>query len=47
MQVDDVDGVGRYIEAGAEHVIVGLASPFDLDPLASLIAQRDEANGVV
>ena len=47
VQVDDVDGVGRYIEAGAEHVIVGLASPFDLDPLASLIAQRDQANGVV
>ena len=37
---DDVDDVGRYVDAGADHVIVMLGTPFDLDPLGSLIEQR-------
>ncbi len=37
----DVDDVGRYLEAGATHVIVMVGSPFDMAPLESLIAQRD------
>ena len=37
----DVEDVGRYVDAGAEHVIVMIGSPFDLDPLQSLIDQRD------
>ena len=41
IQADDVDDVGRYIDAGADHVIVGLNSPFGLEPLSSLITQRD------
>ncbi len=41
IDADDVDDVGRYAEAGASHVIVGLNSPFDLAPLESLIGQRD------
>ena len=39
---DDVHDIGRYVAAGAEHIIVMVGHPFDLDPLASLIAQRDE-----
>jgi alkanesulfonate monooxygenase SsuD/methylene tetrahydromethanopterin reductase-like flavin-dependent oxidoreductase (luciferase family) len=42
---DDVDDIGRYVEAGASHVIVMVGSPFDLTPLESLLAQRDEING--
>ncbi len=38
---DDVHDVQRYVDAGATHVIVMLGSPFDLDPLATLMAQRD------
>ena len=41
IDADDVDDVGRYIDAGANHVIVGLNSPFGLEPLSSLIAQRE------
>ncbi|MCO5317454.1 MAG: LLM class F420-dependent oxidoreductase [Microthrixaceae bacterium] len=37
---DDVDDVGRYVDAGADHVIVMLGTPFDLDPLGSLVEQR-------
>ena len=40
VNADDVDDVGRYVDAGADHVIVMLGPPFDLDPLASLIEQR-------
>ncbi len=40
VQGDDVADVGRYIEAGADHIIVMTGHPFDLDPLASLIEQR-------
>ena len=43
--VDDVDDIGRYVEAGASHVIVMVGSPFDFAPLESLLAQRDEING--
>ena len=42
---DDVHDVERYVEAGADHVIVMTGSPFDLAPLASLIEQRDRING--
>lgn len=42
---DDVNDVGRYVEAGASHVIVMVGSPFDLGPLESLMAQRDAING--
>ena len=41
IQADDVDDVGRYIDAGADHMIVGLDSPLGLEPLSSLISQRD------
>jgi len=39
--VDDVEDIGRYLDAGASHVIIGLADPFDLTPLQRLIDQRD------
>ena len=38
---DDVDGIERYVDAGAEHIIVMTGDPFDLGPLQSLIEQRD------
>jgi probable F420-dependent oxidoreductase len=41
VQPDDVDDIGRYVEAGADHVIVMVGPPYDLAPLESLIAQRD------
>jgi len=41
---DDVNDIGRYVEAGASHVIVMVGSPFDLAPLESLLAQRDQIN---
>jgi probable F420-dependent oxidoreductase len=37
----DVDDVGRYVDAGADHVIVMTGHPFDLGPLRSLVDQRD------
>jgi probable F420-dependent oxidoreductase len=40
VNADDVDDVGRYVEAGAGHVIVMIGPGFDLDPLATLIEQR-------
>jgi probable F420-dependent oxidoreductase len=30
---DEIDQAERFVEAGAEHVIVAAGSPFDLDPL--------------
>ncbi len=42
VNADDVDDVGRYVEAGAGHVIVMIGPKFDLDPLATLIGQRSE-----
>ena len=41
---DDVHDIGRYVDAGATHVIVAVGNPFDLAPLESLMAQRDEIN---
>jgi probable F420-dependent oxidoreductase len=41
---DDVHDVERYLDAGADHVIVMTGTPFDLAPLASLIEQRDRIN---
>ncbi|MCB1001101.1 MAG: LLM class F420-dependent oxidoreductase [Acidimicrobiales bacterium] len=38
---DDVHDVGRYVDAGASHVIVMTSTPFDMRPLESLLAQRD------
>ena len=40
VRADDTDDVGRYVGAGADHVIVMTGHPFDLDPLATLIGQR-------
>lgn len=37
--VDDVDDIGRYADAGAQHVIVMIGAPFDLTPLERLLAQ--------
>ena len=37
---DDVDDIGRYVDAGAQHVIVMVGAPFDLAPLQNLIDQR-------
>jgi probable F420-dependent oxidoreductase len=37
---DDVDDVARYVDAGADHVIVMLGAPFDLAPLQTLLDQR-------
>lgn len=37
---DDVADVGRYLDAGASHIIVMIGSPFDLGPIESLLAQR-------
>jgi probable F420-dependent oxidoreductase len=41
----DVHDVERYVDVGADHVIVMTGSPFDLAPLGSLIEQRDRLNG--
>lgn len=42
---DDVDDIGRYLDAGAQHVIVMSAAPFDMAPLVKLIEQRDALMG--
>ncbi len=34
---DEVDKIDAYAEAGADHLIVMLGSPFDLDPVARLL----------
>lgn len=44
VQGDDVDNIGRYIDAGADHIIVMTGAPFDLGPLQSLIDQRNKRN---
>ena len=44
VDASDVDDIGRYVDVGATHVIVMVGSPFDLSPLESLLAQRDEIN---
>jgi probable F420-dependent oxidoreductase len=35
---DEIGGWEAYVEAGADHLIVMLGTPFDLDPVAQLIA---------
>lgn len=40
VSTDDVHDIGRYVDAGADHIIVMMAAPFDLGPLQSLIDQR-------
>jgi probable F420-dependent oxidoreductase len=42
VEVGDTDDVGRYVEAGAEHVIVMVGPPYDMAPLESLLTQRDD-----
>jgi probable F420-dependent oxidoreductase len=37
---EEVDRVDSYLEAGAEHVIVMLADPFDLAPVARIVESR-------
>ena len=41
VQAEEVDNVDRYIEAGADHVMVLLHSPYALDPLDALVSYRD------
>ena len=41
VQGDDVHDIDRYVDAGADHIIVMSSSPFDLAPLQALIDQRD------
>ncbi len=38
---DDVADIGRYVDAGASHVIVMVGAPYDMSSLESLIAQRN------
>ena len=38
---DDVDDIGRYVDAGASHVIVMVGNPYPMGALERLIAQRD------
>lgn len=38
---DEVADISRYTDVGADHIIVMLATPFDLAPLQSLVDQRD------
>jgi probable F420-dependent oxidoreductase len=45
IQPDDTGDIGRYVDAGADHVIVMIGQPFDLAPLRSLIEQRDRLSG--
>ena len=45
VQGDDVHDIGRYIDAGADHVIVMTGAPFDLSPLQALVDQRDALAG--
>lgn len=36
--VDDVDNWQRYVDVGVDHIIVMMGDPFDLDPVAKLVA---------
>ena len=40
IQPADVDDLEAYLEAGAEHLIVGLGHPFDLEPVRRLLDAR-------
>jgi alkanesulfonate monooxygenase SsuD/methylene tetrahydromethanopterin reductase-like flavin-dependent oxidoreductase (luciferase family) len=37
----DVDKVDAYLEAGAQHLILGRGQPFDLAPVRALVEARD------
>ena len=41
IEAGDVEDVGRYVDAGATHVIVMVGHPYPMRPLERLIAQRD------
>ena len=41
VQGDDAHDIGRYVDAGADHIIVMTGAPFDLSALQTLIDQRD------
>jgi probable F420-dependent oxidoreductase len=45
VQMDDFHDIERYVDAGAEHIIVMIRSPYDLTPLQSLLDQRDALAG--
>jgi hypothetical protein len=36
----DIDKVDEFLEAGAEHIIMRGAHPFDLGPVEELLARR-------
>ena len=36
-----MEDIGRYVDAGATHVIVMVGHPYPMAPLERLIAQRD------
>lgn len=38
---DEIPNVQAYLDAGAEHIIIGGDHPFDMGPLKDLLAQRD------
>jgi probable F420-dependent oxidoreductase len=40
IQPEEVDQVESYLEAGAEHVIVMLGDPFDLEPVKRILESR-------
>jgi probable F420-dependent oxidoreductase len=40
VMVFDARDVDAYLDAGAQHLILGAGPPFDLEPLRALIAQR-------
>jgi len=40
LEASEVSRVDEYLAAGAEHLIVGLAAPFDLDPVERLMNLR-------
>jgi alkanesulfonate monooxygenase SsuD/methylene tetrahydromethanopterin reductase-like flavin-dependent oxidoreductase (luciferase family) len=41
IQVDEVDDVEAFVEAGVEHLMLGLGYPFDLKALQRLLDARD------
>jgi probable F420-dependent oxidoreductase len=41
INANEVSDVDAYVEAGATHIIVGLGTPYDLDPVFQLVAARD------
>jgi probable F420-dependent oxidoreductase len=41
INADEVGNTQAYVDAGANHIIVGAGAPFDLDPMQQLIAARD------